>query len=162
MYESFILELCYQHCTVLHCLAFCRQKIKYVLLSNQLFQKKKEHMVVEENQRGQLWVTIKFYKTCLSVITWNNKHLSKQLVATNNIHTGENFFLQLPFLEVCELLLFRSKNLAETIQLASVLWSVQVFFRFSERTRQNAYCTGEGKLFFYMQIVNLMCHQNVN
>ena len=72
-------------------------------------------MVVEENQRRELWVTIKFYKTCLPVITWNNKHFSKQLAANNNLHSGENLFLQLPFLEVCELLLFRSKNLAGAI-----------------------------------------------
>ena len=79
-------------------------------------------------------VTIKFSKKlCLSCITWNKKHLSKQVVAVTC--TLENFF----FLS-CYFRRFLSRFFSGRVKKCSVLWFMRVILGFSEKRRPKKYC----------------------
>ena len=56
---------------------YCGDRVKYGLLSKNLFQRKQQHGDCENFR-----VAIKFYdKEQLLVLTWNKKHLSKPVVS---------------------------------------------------------------------------------
>ena len=109
-------------------------------------------MVVEKNLRVMADI---YKKQCIPIITWNKKYLSKQVVPIT--YTLEKRFFAVPtFLKVCELFLFRQSK-----KTCFVLLSTWVFFGFLWKKIANKYCLWKINLFFYMQIVSLMC-QNLN
>ena len=65
-----------------------RLKIEYGPFSNNFFFKESEYMAAEKNLR----VTKNFRKKSLPVITWNEKHLSKQKQVVLPFQTGEKVF----------------------------------------------------------------------
>ena len=92
-------------------------------------------MVVED-----LKVSINFYKKqCLPVITWNKKHLSKQLLTIK--YTLEKMLFAVATFEV--FFLDRVKNLVIYLVCMSLLW-------ISREDKTN--------LFFYMLTVSLNCN----
>ena len=107
------------------------------LLPKHLFQR------TQHGGFTNLWVTIHLYKKCLLVITWHNKHSSKQVISM--IYTFGKDFLQLLFLNVCEAFLFRQSN-----KVYIILWSARVFFAFLEKGRPNRYWLWEENLVFHM------------
>ena len=51
-----------------------------------------------------IWVMINFYKKCLSVITWNKKHLLKQVLSMiYNTLLEKYFFGSATFKGMCEI-----------------------------------------------------------
>ena len=120
VYESFILELWYLHCTLTLVLVLRRYKLKYGLISNHLFQTTQERGRWKQNN---LRVTINFCeKTCLSVATWNKIDISQQVVPIT--YTLEKRFFAVALrLKVYESFLFRQSK-----KTCYILWSVWVFF----------------------------------
>ena len=68
-------------------------------------------------------------KQCLSIIMWNEKHLSREVVPIT--YTLESFSQWL-LLKVCESFLFRQSK-----KTCGLLWSTRVFLGFPEKKKQN-------------------------
>ena len=75
-------------------------------------------------------------KQCLPVITWNEKHSSKQVVPIK-------YTLHLALVKVCGSFLFRQSK-----KTLGIFWSVRVIFAFLEVRRRNKYCFVRGKFSF--------------
>ena len=79
-----------------------------------------------------------------TVITWNKKHSSKQLISMINT-LGSGFFAALLLLKVCKMLLEKQNK-----NDCSILWSVWVFFAFLKKRRPKKYFLWEENLVFHM------------
>ena len=71
-----------------------------------------------------------YKKLRFPVIIWNKKHLSKENVPVT--YTQEKMFFAVTILEGLWVVSFQSEQ-----KSCSVLWSVQLFFGFSEKRRPN-------------------------
>ena len=129
---------------VLALYCYCGDNVKYGFLSEHLFQRKQQYGAWKN-----LILTSFKKKLRLPLITWDKKHLSKQV--TSITYTLEK--------KVFQLLLWRFVSRFDSGKVKktwSVLWSVRVFFAFTEKRRPNNYYLWKVNLISHMDVFNLM------